>query len=128
VVGAGYDESQLRGFDFASTPKAKLFGRAKGPCLLGRFVSRVDATSVAEAWTEAGKWSAGAEICVILMSTALAPPRELADAIAEQRRRPSRGSRVTLIPVDSGAWDALIPTDAPGVAKDLLACLRSGKS
>lgn len=130
VAGTGYDESQVRGFDFASIPKPKLFGRGKGPRLLGRFVSRVDADSVAEAWSQAGKWGApsGEEICVILMGTALATPRELADAIAEQRRRPARGGKVTLIPVNSSVWDAHMPTDAPAVAKDVLARLRSGKS
>jgi len=129
VAGAGYDESTVRGFDFASIPKSKLFGRGKGPAVLGRFVPRVDAASVAEAWADAGKWHApsGDEICVILMSAMLAPPRELADAINEQRRRSGRGggAKVTLIPVNSSVWDAHIPTDAPSVAKDLLTRLRS---
>ena len=131
LAGTGYDESSVPGFDFASIPKSKLFGRGKGPALLGRFVPRVDAASVAEAWADAGKWKApsGDEICVILMGTALAPPRELADAIHEQRRRSGRGgaAKVTLIPVNSSVWDAHMPTDAPVVAKDLLARLRSGK-
>jgi curved DNA-binding protein CbpA len=129
VAGSTYDESPVPGFDFASSPKPRLFGRSKGPWLLGRFVSRVDAHSVAQAWTQAGKWaaSAGEEICVILMGTALATARELADAIAEQRRRPARGGKVTLIPVNSSVWDAHMPTDAPSVAKDLLANLRDGK-
>jgi len=130
VAGATYDESQVPGFDFASSPKPRLFGRSKGPRLLGRFVSRVDADSVAQAWTQAGKVaaSAGEEICVILMGTALATARELADAIAEQRRRPALRGKVTLIPVNSSVWDAHMPTDAPAVAKDLLANLRSSKS
>jgi curved DNA-binding protein CbpA len=129
VAGSTYDESPVPGFDFASSPKPRLFGRSKGPWLLGRFVSRVDAHSVAQAWTQAGQWaaSAGEEICVILMGTALATARELADAIAEQRRRPARGGKVTLIPVNSSVWDAHMPTDAPSVAKDLLANLRDGK-
>jgi len=130
VAGATYDESPVPGFDFASSPKPRLFGRSKGPRLLGRFVSRVDADSVAQAWTQAGKWAsaAGEEICVILMGTALATARELADAIAEQRRRPALRGKVTLIPVNSSVWDAHMPTDAPAVAKDLLANLRSSKS
>ena len=131
LAGTGYDESSVRGFDFASVPKSKLFGRGKGPALLGRFVPRVDAASVAEAWADAGKWNApsGDEICVILMSTALAPSRELADAIHQQRRRPGRGGgvKVTLIPVNSSVWDAHMPTDAPAVAKDLLMRLRTSK-
>lgn len=131
VAGAGYDEATVRGFDFASAPKSRLFGRGKGPALLGRFVSRVDASTVSSAWADAGRWNApsGDEICVILMSTALATPRELADAIHEQRRKMARASSkvITLIPVDSSVWDAHMPTDAPPVAKELLSRLRSGK-
>lgn len=130
VAGSGYDETSAQGFDFASAPKPRLFGRGKGPALLGRFVARIDASSVASAWGDASRWSApsGDEICVILMSTALAAPRELADAIQEQRRRPPRGStKVTLIPVDSSVWDAHMPTDAPPFAKELLTRLRTGK-
>ena len=130
VAGPGYDEATVRGFDFASAPKTRLFGRGKGPALLGRFVSRVDATTVSTAWVDASRWNApsGDEICVILMSTTLASPRELADAIHEQRRKPARSAaKVTLIPVDSSVWDAHMPTDAPPVAKELLTRLRSGK-
>jgi curved DNA-binding protein CbpA len=131
VAGSGYDEATVRGFDFASAPKSRLFGRGKGPALLGRFVPRIDASSVSSAWGDAGRWNApsGDEICVILMSTALATPRELADAIHEQRRKTARGSSkvITLIPVDSSVWDAHMPTDAPPVAKELLTRLRSGK-
>ena len=50
---------------------------------------------------------------------------ELARAIAEQRRRP-RGTRLTLIPVDARNWEAHMPLDAPGIAKTLLARLRTG--
>jgi curved DNA-binding protein CbpA len=130
VAGATYDESPVPGFDFASSPKPKLFGRSQGPRLMGRFVSRVDADSVAQVWAQARQWaaSAGEEICVILMGTALATARELADAIAEQRRRPAHGAKVTLIPVNSSVWDSHMPTDAPEVAKDLLAILRSNKA
>lgn len=127
VAGSGYDDSKVPGFDVACVPKAKLFGRNKGPRLLGRYVARVDAAAVADAWGEAGKWHvpAGEAICIILMGSTMAPPRELADAIAEQRRRPSRGAKVTLIPVDASVWQAHMPTDAPAVAKDLLARLRN---
>lgn len=126
VAGDGYDESSVHGFDVAWLPKAKLFARHKRPRLVGKFVSRVDAAAVADAWMQAGKWHAprGEDICVVLMGTTIASPRELADAIAEQRRRPLRGGKVTLIPVNASHWDAHIPVDAPGVAKDLLAQLR----
>lgn len=127
VAGAGYDESPVAGFDFSWAPRAKLFARTKGPRILGRFVPRVDGASVADAWTDARRLIAkpDEEICIMLLGTELAPQRELADTIAEQRRRPSRG-KVTLIPVDTSVWDAHLPTDAPAVAKELLARLRRG--
>lgn len=128
VAGSAYDESRVVGFDIACVPKAKLFAHAEGPRLLGRFVPRVDRAAVADAWTRARTWDvpSGEEVCVILMGATLAPQRELAAAIAEQRRRPLPAGKVTLIPVDASMWDAHLPTDAPAVAKDLLARLRSG--
>jgi curved DNA-binding protein CbpA len=118
-----YDASSLRGFDVALIPKAKMFGRSKNPRLLGRYVSMVDAPAVADAWGQAGKWSPD-ETCIFLMGTALAPASELAGAIAEQRRKAR--VKVTLIPVDARDWGAHIPTDAPEIAKSLLARLKRG--
>ena len=128
-LGGDYDQSELRGFDVACVPKARLFGRGKGPRLLGRFVSRVDGEAVADAWLQAGKWSvpSNEEICVFLMGSGMAPPRELAEAIAKHRRQPTRGGKVVLIPIDARDWDAHVPTDAPAVAKNLLARLRGGR-
>ena len=127
AVDSGYDELEVRGFDIAWAPKSKLFGRGKGPRLLGRFVTRVDRDAVVDAWTQAGKTggSANDEMCVLLMGSAVAPAGELALAIAEQRRR-QRGLKLTLIPVDARNWDAHMPVDAPGIAKTLLARLRTG--
>jgi curved DNA-binding protein CbpA len=125
-----YDEAKGRGFDFAWVPKPKLFTRGKGPRLLGQCVSRVDGAAVTDAWMRAGKWGEGEpandEICVFLMGSSMAPPEELAKAIAQQRRR-ARGRRITLIPIDARNWDAHVPTDAPAVAKNLLARLREAK-
>jgi curved DNA-binding protein CbpA len=127
AVDSGYDEMEVRGFDVAWAPKSKFFGRGKGPRLLGRFVARVDRDAVIDAWTQAGKTggSANDEMCVLLMGSAMAPAGELALAIAEQRRR-QRGVKLTLIPVDARNWDAHMPVDAPGIAKTLLARLRTG--
>jgi curved DNA-binding protein CbpA len=127
VAGNAYDESEARGFDISCSPKSKMFVRQKGARLLGRFVGRVDAASVAEAWDLAGKLGlrAGDEVCIILMATDVAPAKELAGAIAEQRRRPLRGVKVTLIPVNASIWHAHMPTDAPEVAKNLLDRLRN---
>jgi curved DNA-binding protein CbpA len=119
----GYDETQLRGFEIAFVPKSKFLSRNKNPRLLGRFLSRVDAPAVAETWSEAGKWT-NEDVCVLLLGSSLASARELATAIAEQRKR-SR-SKVTLIPVDARDWAVHMPTDAPDVAKDLLTRLKGG--
>jgi curved DNA-binding protein CbpA len=123
AVGGGYDEAELRGFVLAFVPKAKLFGRNKNPRLLGRFRSQVDGPAVTEAWTQAGKWTED-DVCVFLLGSSLAPARELATAIAEQRRRSK--SKVTLIPVDARDWSAHVPTDAPDVVKTLLARVKGG--
>jgi len=123
AVGGGYDEAALRGFELVFVPKAKLFGRSKNPRLLGRFLSQVDGPAVTDAWTQAGKWTEE-DVCVFLLGSSLAPARELATAIAEQRRR-SR-SKVILIPVDARDWSAHVPTDAPDVVKTLLARVKGG--
>jgi curved DNA-binding protein CbpA len=129
AMGTDYDESSARGFDLAFVPKAKLFGRGKGPRLLGRFVSRVDAAAVADTWAHIGKLRAPSseEVCVFLMGSAMAPRRELEDAIFAQRRKTrGTGVKVSLIPVDTRVWDAHIPVDAPAAVKNLLARLRGG--
>ena len=128
AVGESYDEKNAAGFDLAFVPKSKLFGRSKNPRLLGRFVTAVDPEAVADTWTQAAKWNASStdEVCVFLMASSVSPPRELAAAIAEQRRKPVKGGKVVLIPMDARNWDAHVPTDAPAIAKTLLARLRSG--
>ena len=94
-MGNDYDESPARGFDLAFVPKAKLFGRGKGPRLLGRFVSRVDADAVGDTWAQIGKLNtpSNEEVCVFLMGTAMAPRRELEDAIFAQRRKDAGAGR-----------------------------------
>jgi hypothetical protein len=128
AVGESYDEKSAAGFDLAFVPKSRLFGRSKNPRLLGRFVSAVDPEAIADTWTQAARWNASSndEVCVFLMASSVAPPRELAAAIHEQRRKPAKGGKVVLIPMDARNWDAHVPTDAPVIAKTLIARLRSG--
>ena len=127
LAGTDYDETQVRGFDIALVPKPKLFGGGKRPRLLGRFIEPVDATAVADAWSLAARWisSPKDEICVLLLGSSVAPPRELAEAIAEQRRK-NRAAKLIIIPIDVRTWDAHMPVDAPGVCRDLLTRLKSG--
>jgi curved DNA-binding protein CbpA len=127
LTGADYDETQVRGFDIALAPKPKMFGGGKRPRILGRFVEPVDAAAVADSWSLAVKWIAtpADEVCVFLLGSTVAPPRELADAIAEQRRK-HRTAKLTIIPIDVRSWDAHVPVDVPGVCKNLLTRLKSG--
>jgi hypothetical protein len=125
-VDGGYDETHVSGVDIAWAPKSRLFSRGKGPRLLGRFVACVDRDAVVDAWARAGRAGGSTdEVCVLLMGAAVAPAGELARAIAEQRRR-QRGTRLTLIPMDARNWEVHMPLDAPGIAKTLLARLRTG--
>jgi hypothetical protein len=93
--------------------------------MLGRFVTRVDGESVAETWTQASKWAPGEDVCVFLIGAGMAPPGELASAIADSRRK-ARSTKVTLVPVDARTWDAHVPHDAPPIAKTLLMRVKSG--
>jgi curved DNA-binding protein CbpA len=125
AVGGGYDEKPARGFDISLVPKSKMFGRGKGPRLMGRFVSRVDREAIADAWTQASKLAPAEDVCVFLMGTSVAPAGELAGEIADQRRK-TRSTKLTLIPVDARDWEAHMPLDAPAIAKTLLTRLKSG--
>ena len=121
----GYQPSDARGFDVAWLPKGRLFGFGKGPRLAGRMVARVDRDSIAGAWSDARQWAGTDHVCVFLMGTDLATPGELARAIAGERRL-AGNSRVTVIPVDAGTWDAHLPVDAPVVVKMVLERLKTG--
>lgn len=127
LTAADYDETQVQGFDIALAPKSKMFGRGKRPRILGRFVQSVDAAAVADSWSLAVKWISNPadEICVFLLGSSVAPPRELSDAIAQQRRK-HRNLKLTIIPIDLRSWDAHVPVDMPGVCKDLLTRLKTG--
>ena len=122
-----FDESPVRGFDLVCVPKPKRFSRTRPPRLLVRFVPRVDGLAVSEAWAQAAKWNVppSEEVCLLLMGPSLGSARELADAIHEQRRKPTRPGKLTLIPVNTRDWAAHIPLDAPAVAKTVLEQLRA---
>jgi curved DNA-binding protein CbpA len=126
-IASDYENSEVRGFDLACNPRSKLFARTKGPRLLVRFVDTVNADSITDTWTQAATAVPNDEVCVFLVGSAMAAAGELATAIAEQRKKASRGAaKVALIPVDARDWDARIPTDAPPVAKTVLTRLRTG--
>ena len=54
------------------------------------------------------------------------PAGELGRAISEQRRRPTSGGRLVIVPVNTRTWTAHVPNDAPPVVRALLSRLQSG--
>jgi curved DNA-binding protein CbpA len=122
-----------RGFDMAvcSRPRWALFKKSV-PALkvLGRVVARADAESVQEAWALATRITGqpGATPCVFLMADGLAPARELAEAIAVQRRRQPKSSNLVVVPIDLRNWQALIPSDAPAGVRGIAQRLKDGSS
>ena len=56
----------------------------------------------------------------------LAPEKDLAAAVSEQRRR-SRNAGPVLVPVDVRDWEALFPPDTPGAVRSIIQWLREGK-
>jgi hypothetical protein len=89
----------------------------------------VDAEAIAETWglVDHLKMPLDAEICVFLMGPKVA--RRRASSRTRSRtgaEEPSRGRTVVVIPVDARNWDAHTPTDAPAVARTLLARLKTG--
>jgi hypothetical protein len=124
-----FEESPLQGFEITCIPKPP-FWKLKLPSrVLGRFAEHVDAATVAETWAMASRMKPDKQrdLCVFLMAPKLAPARDLATAIAEQRRKPMpAGGKLILVPVNTVNWAAHVPTDAPDVVKSLLTRLKSG--
>jgi len=126
VLMTEYDEiseSLTRGFDFDCTAKSKkMFGRAAAQRFAAKFVARVDRAQIQDAWVAAQK--AGGQICVFVMGSGLATMRELAETIAEMRKRSRVETGISLVPVDLRDWTAHIPTGSPEVCKAVLQKLR----
>ena len=124
-----YGESPLQGFEITCIPKPP-FWKFKLPSrVLARFADHVDAAILAETWTMASRMKPDKQrdLCVFLMAPKVAPARDLATAIAEQKRKPMpAGGKLIMVPVNTGNWAAHIPTDAPDVVKSLLTRLKSG--
>ena len=124
------EPGQVAGFDLAVTtkPKRGLFKKADEKVrLLVKFVALVDATAVADTWAGAMKArDPEATLCVLLVGPALAPSKELAGAISEQRRK-SRTVGPVLVPVDVRDWEALFPPDTPAQVRTLIQALKDEK-
>jgi curved DNA-binding protein CbpA len=124
-----YEEVPLQGFEVTCIPKPP-FWKMKLPArVLGRFAEQVDAATLAETWAMASRMKPDKQrdLCVLLMAPKLAAARDLAAAIAEQRRKPMpAGGKLIMVPVSTINWAAHVPTDAPPVVKSLLTRLKSG--
>ena len=120
------------GFDVAvaTRPRKGLFRKAdEALCVVVKFVAFVDAAAVADAWLPAAKIKGpeGSACVLILLGPGLAPARDLAAAVSEQRRR-SRGGGPLLIPVDVRDWEALFPPETPAAVRSLIQRLKDEKS
>ncbi len=124
-----YEEPPVQGFEITCLPKPP-FWKFKLPSrVLGRFADQVDAAVLAETWVLASRMKPDKQrdLCVFLMAPKVAPARDLATAIAEQKRKPMpAGGKLIMVPVNTVNWAAHIPTDAPDVVKSLLTRLKSG--
>lgn len=119
------------GFDIGliTKPKKGLFKKAdESVCIVIKFVPFVDAAAVADVWLPASKVKApGAAGCaVLLVGQGLAPARDLAAAVSEQRRK-TRAAGPTLVPVDVRDWEALFPPETPGAVRSLIQRLKDQK-
>ncbi len=131
AVAGGSSPLSIAGFDAAFDVKGKggLFKKAEPPVrLLVRFVPEVDAAAVEACWMPAVKAAKGNDpVCLLLLGGGgIAPARDLALAIAEQRRK-SRAAGPVLIPVDVRDWEALFPPEAPASVRAIVQWLREGK-
>jgi hypothetical protein len=129
VMGTG-ESDRVSGFDLAVTsqPKRGLFKKADDRVrLLVKFVPLVDAETVADVWPSALKARvADATVCVLLIGSGLAPAKDLATAISEQRRK-ARNAGPVLVPVDVRDWEALFPPDTPASVRLLVQRLKEQK-
>jgi hypothetical protein len=119
------------GYDLAvvTKPKKGLFKKSEeSVCLLVKFVAIVDGEAIAAVWPGASRVNApGAAGCVVmLVGPGIAPAKELATAVSEQRRK-SRGPGPVVVPVDVRDWEALFPPETPASVRSLIQRLKDDK-
>lgn len=130
VLG-GAEPFSAPGFDIAvaSSPKRGLFKKAEDKLrLLAKFVAQVDPDAVASVWPGAAKaQAADATLCVLLVGPGMAPARDLASAVSEQRRKGRTTGGPVLVPVDVRDWDALFPPETPAPVRTVIQRLKDEK-
>ena len=130
AVTGGSDAAAPAGFDaaFVMKPRRGLFQKSEAPVhVLVRIADCVDGAAIGEVWPVALRLGKpDVIVCVLLLGASLLPARDLAAAIAEQRRKSRQAAVPLLVPVDTRDWDALIPPDTPGTVRKLLDRLKLG--
>ncbi len=122
-----FDEPRMQGFEVVCVPTKSFWSLKSLPRIVGRFVPVVDVPAVREAFALARRAPKDSrDVCIFLLGAVMAPATELAEAIAEQRRKPTpSGGKLTLVFVDTRTWKARVPEDAPPIVASLLARLTS---
>ena len=129
ALSGSVEPSADGGFDavFVLRPKRSLFQKAEPPVRVAvKVVDQVDGAAIDAIWPAAVRTPADATPCVLLCGSGLAPSRELAGAIAEQRRKNRQTVSPVVVPVDSRNWEALIPPETPTPVRTLLERLKLG--
>lgn len=131
AVSGGATALRVDGLDLAYDIKGKtgLFRKSEPDVrLLIRFLPQVDSDGIASSWPLAVRGGMGCDaVCLLLFGAAgVAPTRELAAAVAEQRRK-TRNIPPIVIPVDMRDWEALFPPETPGACRAIVQWLRDGK-
>jgi len=117
----------LHGFQVTCIPKAAFWTLKLPPRVVGRFVPQVDGPALSETWDLASRIQKDSQrdtCLVFLMGPAIAPAGELAAALKEAMRQPTR-TKLVMVPVNTRTWSAHVPNDAPPLVKSLLARLKS---
>ena len=122
-----WEEFSLAGFQVSCIPKATFWSLRLPPRVLGRFVPQVDGPAVTETWDMALRLPKDSQrdTCLIfLMGPAIAPAGELAAALKESMRKPSK-TKLVMVPVNTRTWNAHVPNDAPPLVKALITRLKT---
>jgi curved DNA-binding protein CbpA len=131
AISASATAASVPGFDAAFDIKSKsgLFKKSEPPIrLLMKFVPQVDTEAVTKSWVDAVRAAKCHDhVCVLLLlgAAGMAATKELAAAIAEQRRK-TRGAVPVVVPVDVRDWEALFPPDTPAPVRAIMQWLRHG--
>ena len=122
-----WQDFPLDGFQVTCIPKAAFWTIKLPPRVLGRFVPQVDGPALTETWELASRIPKDGQrdTCIVfLMGPAIAPAGELAAALKESMRKPTR-TKLVMVPVNTRTWSAHVPNDAPALVKALLTRLKS---